>query len=81
MLVATSVLAFAVIRAMPGDPAEIALAAWNVPATPEALGALRHQWGLLAKTAILARGFKWDRLPSTVASARTTSRASAKSGT
>lgn len=46
MLVAASLLAFAMLRAMPGDPAEIALAAWNVAATPETVGALRRQWGL-----------------------------------
>lgn len=46
MLAATSVLAFAILHAMPGDPAEIALAQWNIAATPDTLGALRRQWGL-----------------------------------
>jgi peptide/nickel transport system permease protein len=46
MLAATSVLAFAMLHAMPGDPAEIALAQWNIAATPETIGALRRQWGL-----------------------------------
>jgi ABC-type dipeptide/oligopeptide/nickel transport system permease component len=46
MLVATSVLAFATLRAMPGDPVEIALVTWNIAATPETIGALRRQWGL-----------------------------------
>lgn len=46
MLAATSVLSFAVIHAMPGDPVEVALAAWNVAATPETIGALRRRWGL-----------------------------------
>ncbi len=46
MLVGTSLLAFAVIRAMPGDPVEMALAAWNVAATPDTVAALRRQWGL-----------------------------------
>ncbi|MCC7049710.1 MAG: ABC transporter permease [Alphaproteobacteria bacterium] len=46
MLFATSLLAFATLRAMPGDPVEIALVAWNVAATPETIGALRRQWGL-----------------------------------
>jgi ABC-type dipeptide/oligopeptide/nickel transport system permease component len=46
MLLATSVLAFATLRAMPGDPVEIALVAWNVAATPEAVAGLRRQWGL-----------------------------------
>ncbi len=46
MLAATSVLSFAMLHAMPGDPVEIALAAWNTPATPERIGALRRAWGL-----------------------------------
>jgi ABC-type dipeptide/oligopeptide/nickel transport system permease component len=46
LLIATSVLAFATLRAMPGDPVDIALAAWNVAATPETVEALRRQWGL-----------------------------------
>lgn len=46
LLGGSSVLAFATLRAMPGDPVEIALAAWNVAATPETVAALRRQWGL-----------------------------------
>jgi peptide/nickel transport system permease protein len=57
MLVGTSVLAFAVIRAMPGDPAEIALAAWNVAATPETVEALHRQWGL--DQGLVAQYFAW----------------------
>src|SRR5437899_3233193 len=46
MLAGTSVLAFAVIHAMPGDPVEMALAAWNVALTPDTAAALRAEWGL-----------------------------------
>lgn len=46
LLGASSLLAFATLRAMPGDPVEIALAAWNIAATPETIAALRRQWGL-----------------------------------
>lgn len=38
--------AFAVVRAMPADPAVLTLLAFDRPATPEAVAALRAQWGL-----------------------------------
>lgn len=46
MAAGLSVLAFVTLRAIPGDPAEIALAAWHVAATQETLDALRRDWGL-----------------------------------
>ena len=46
MLAVTSLLAFATLHVMPGDPVEIALVAWNVVATPEVIAGLRRQWGL-----------------------------------
>lgn len=45
-LLAATVLAFFAARAMPGDPVRLALAAWNVPQTPEAVASLSEQWGL-----------------------------------
>ncbi len=41
-----SLAAFAVIRAMPADPAVITLLAFNQPLTDEAVAALHRQWGL-----------------------------------
>jgi ABC-type dipeptide/oligopeptide/nickel transport system permease component len=41
-----SVAAFAIGRAMPADPAVLALLAFDRPATPEAVAALHAQWGL-----------------------------------
>lgn len=45
-LALTSLVAFATLCAMPGDPVEIALMAWSVNPTPEAAAALRREWGL-----------------------------------
>lgn len=38
--------AFAVVRAMPADPAVLTLLAFDRPATPDAVAALHAQWGL-----------------------------------
>ncbi len=46
LLIALSAVAFALIAAMPADPVITALTAWNVAPTPEAVAALRQQWGL-----------------------------------
>ena len=45
-LLGVSLLAFAVIHAMPADPATIVLVQRNVPVTPETIAALHAQWGL-----------------------------------
>ena len=45
-LLGVSLLAFAVIHAMPADPATIVLVQRSVPVTPEAIAALHAQWGL-----------------------------------
>jgi peptide/nickel transport system permease protein len=41
-----SLAAFAFARAMPGNAVQMAMATWSVPATPETVAALRHEWGL-----------------------------------
>ena len=41
-----SFIAFVVITAMPSDPVDIAVRAWNLSATEETVAALRQQWGL-----------------------------------
>jgi peptide/nickel transport system permease protein len=41
-----SIAAFAIIRAMPADPAVITLLAFNQPVTEASLAALRGEWGL-----------------------------------
>ncbi|MBM3521970.1 MAG: ABC transporter permease [Alphaproteobacteria bacterium] len=41
-----SLAAFAVIRAMPADPAVITLLAFNLPVSDASVAALHHQWGL-----------------------------------
>lgn len=45
-LLAISALAFFIIASMPSDPAQIAIRAWNLPATDETVATLRAQWGL-----------------------------------
>jgi len=45
-LVAVSVLAFLIIRALPSDPVTLAIQAWNLPATDEVIRDLRRAWGL-----------------------------------
>ncbi|WP_269932346.1 ABC transporter permease [Aminobacter sp. HY435] len=45
-MLAISALAFAIIASMPSDPVDIALRAWNLPATDETVAAMRSQWGL-----------------------------------
>jgi len=45
-LLAVSLLAFSIIRAMPSDPVAIAIRAYNLPVTPEVAQTLRRQWGL-----------------------------------
>lgn len=45
-LLAVSVVAFVIVTAMPVDPVRIAVFAWNMPADPDVMAALRHQWGL-----------------------------------
>lgn len=45
-LVLISALAFAVIGAMPSDPVEVAMRAWNLPPDAAAMQALRVSWGL-----------------------------------
>lgn len=45
-LLAISIVAFAVLKAMPGDPVEITLRAWNAPVTPETMADLRQVWAL-----------------------------------
>ena len=45
-LLGVSLLAFAVIHAMPADPATIVLVQRNIAVTPETIAALHAQWGL-----------------------------------
>lgn len=45
-LLAVSVLAFLIIRAVPSDPVILAIQAWNLPPTDEVISGLRHEWGL-----------------------------------
>ena len=45
-LLALSVASFTIIALMPADPVEIAIRAWNLPATEETVAALRADWGL-----------------------------------
>lgn len=45
-LLTLSFAAFTLIALMPADPVEIAIRAWNLPATEETIAALRAQWGL-----------------------------------
>lgn len=45
-LVALSLASFILIALMPADPVEIAIRAWNLPATDETVVALRADWGL-----------------------------------
>ena len=45
-LLAVSALAFLVVAFMPSDPVMIAIRAWNLPADPATIAALREQWGL-----------------------------------
>jgi peptide/nickel transport system permease protein len=46
MMVAASILAFALLRSMPADPADVALAGWGQPLTLEARNALHTRWGI-----------------------------------
>jgi len=46
ILAAASLVAFAVLHAMPGDPVETALLGWGLPRTEEAIAFLRREWGL-----------------------------------
>lgn len=57
LLVALSAATFLVISSLPADPAMDALRAWNISATPEAVDALRHQWGL--DVPLIPRYFLW----------------------
>ncbi|MCX5520871.1 ABC transporter permease [Kaistia defluvii] len=45
-LLVISLLAFAVISAMPSDPVAIAIRAWNLPPDGATVAGLRAQWGL-----------------------------------
>ena len=45
-LLALSLASFTLIALMPADPVEIAIRAWNLPATAETVAALRAEWGL-----------------------------------
>jgi peptide/nickel transport system permease protein len=45
-LLGVSLIAFPIIRAMPADPAAVAIRAWNLPATEEVARGLRQAWGL-----------------------------------
>ncbi len=45
-LLAISLVAFAVISAMPSDPVAIAIRAWNLPPDGATVAGLRAQWGL-----------------------------------
>ncbi len=45
-LIAVSLLAFAVVHAMPADPVELLLLEQNIPRTAAAIAALEAQWGL-----------------------------------
>src|SRR5262245_30980751 len=45
-LAAISFVAFLIIKAIPGDPAVIALRGWNVSPTPELVAGLHAAWGL-----------------------------------
>lgn len=44
-LLAVSALAFLVVAAMPADPVEIAIRAWNIAPDPATIAALRREWG------------------------------------
>lgn len=57
MLLVISMVAFAIINAMPADPVDIAIHAWNLPSTPETIAALREQWGL--DVPLVQRYFIW----------------------
>jgi len=46
MMIAASILAFGLLRAMPADPADVALAGWGQPLTAEARDALHARWGI-----------------------------------
>jgi len=46
IMIVTSILAFALLRAMPADPADVALAGWGQPLTAEARDALHARWGI-----------------------------------
>lgn len=56
-LVALSFASFTLIALMPADPVEIAIRAWNLPATEETVAALRADWGL--DRPLLARYLHW----------------------
>ncbi|BCP53867.1 ABC transporter permease [Kaistia sp. 32K] len=45
-MLAISLLAFAIISAMPSDPVAIAIRAWNLPLDGDLVAGLRAQWGL-----------------------------------
>jgi ABC-type dipeptide/oligopeptide/nickel transport system permease component len=45
-LLAISLVAFAVISAMPSDPVTLAIRAWNLPPDGATVASLRAQWGL-----------------------------------
>jgi peptide/nickel transport system permease protein len=45
-LVAVSVAVFLMLKAMPADPARLALQSWNLPPTGAAVHELQHAWGL-----------------------------------
>lgn len=56
-LLAVSVLAFLVVALMPADPVEIAIRAWNLPADPATVAAMRAEWGL--DQPLAQRYFSW----------------------
>lgn len=45
-LFAVSIVAFLIVTAMPVDPVQIAIHAWNLAPDADTMAALRHQWGL-----------------------------------
>ncbi|MHC5653717.1 ABC transporter permease [Stappia sp. ICDLI1TA098] len=56
-LLAVSALAFLVVALMPADPVEIAIRAWNLPADPATVAAMRAEWGL--DQPLAQRYFSW----------------------
>jgi peptide/nickel transport system permease protein len=56
-LVMLSFASFTLIALMPADPVEIAIRAWNLPATEETAAALRTEWGL--DRPLLQRYLRW----------------------
>ena len=63
ILVGASLVAFAVLHAMPGDPVETELLAWGLPRSDEGVAFLRREWGL-DRSWLAQYGLWLDRLVS-----------------